>query len=346
MPRTMNDVIDQKLTESEIALITNWYIKLIDPHNNKRTDYIKSERETLQSYLVEVPGVYFEMLSNVLLVPEEEKKQPSEYLDVSENIGAALNRMVSNDQIRDFHLFYHLIEDQYPVKDVERAMAYRLDAEIQRDTEEIHSENVDYDKMDHLKNKRADKEAFSAYIKDLREEDAAKAEYLEKESALWEKENEKLDKVRLDLYDAKHQSKILRQKRADDPEAFTKADQKALEKADKAQKDLNKKADKIRDTMQKDYEKRLKKMGNPYPDVANNRRVQIGTGDFRYMNRVQRQEPTAVREPVGQPVNFVEMLAERGVDAIKYTAKQVPNPQLKQTESTIEIIDELEPKSK
>ncbi len=320
----MNDVIDQKLTESEIALITNWYIKLIDPHNSKRTDYIKSERETLQSYLVEVPGVYFEMLSNALLAPKEEKKQPSEYLDVSENIGNALNRMASDDQIRDMHLFYHLIEDRYPVKDVEGAMAYRLDAEIQRDTEEIHSENVDYDKMNYLKNKRADKEAFAAYIKDLREKDAAKAEYLEKESALWEKENEKLDKVRLDLYDAKHQSKILRQKRANDPRAFTKADQKALKKADKAQKDLNKKADKIRDTMQKDYEKRLKKMGNPYPDVANNRRIQIGSGDFRMCHEARREANRTEIQPAGRQLDLSAHITNHGKNKNRTCEKDAP----------------------
>ena len=186
---------------------------------------------------------------------------------------------------------------------------------------EIRSNNVDRKKMNILKERRADKEAFEVYLQKLEKVDPAKAAYCKAETARWQKENEKLDKITFKLLDAKHQAEVLRLKYNQNRAAFTKEDQKALDKAKKQDKVLNKKSVKIRDKMMEDYNKYLKKHPCPYDDVVNIRKKQIPSGDFRYVQKLPKQELDRIEGPekAQRQVDFGDRVETNHIDKTKQT---------------------------
>jgi hypothetical protein len=197
-----------------------------------------------------------------------------------------------------------------------------FEKEFKNHAVEIHSPNIDKNKLAYLKNRRADKEAFAEYLQNMRNTDPAKADYLASESALWEKENQKLDNVALNLFDTKHQIEMLKIKQNQNAYEFTKKDQKALEKAKKQEKSLNKKADKLREDMRKNYEKRLKKNPSSYADVVENRKMQISFGDLRYMNRVEAQA-NVKQERISRPLDLQAHFGSNRVHEQKNAEKQL-----------------------
>ena len=138
------------------------------------------------------------------------------------------------------------------------------------------------EKQDYFHNKAVDKDHFRAYMDKLKGLDPAKHAFLEKESAIWRKENEKLDEITLAYLDAKIEVHKLRasSQAVSDPKE-KRAAEKAIAKATKQVSKLESKAEKTRESMQKALTKRIK-AGYEYPDFIQFRRQQIQSSHLKF----------------------------------------------------------------
>lgn len=351
MPQLNESYRNDKMNSREINSIVAWFDHAVSNAEDTTAEELEEFRRKLASQLSFTPGIYYDFLNKMMMNnADPERNKASSYLETTtldthmdkvlrsagtttvkpllEGLGQVVAGLSFGrygiydlQRAEDVHKYQKETNEEL-TNEEEMEKGDDFEKEFKKHAVEIHSPNIDKNKLAYLKNRRADKEAFAEYLQNMRNTDPAKADYLASESALWEKENQKLDNVALNLFDTKHQIEMLKIKQNQNAYEFTKKDQKALEKAKKQEKSLNKKADKLREDMRKNYEKRLKKNPSSYADVVENRKMQISFGDLRYMNRVEAQA-NVKQERISRPLDLQAHFGSNRVHEQKNAEKQL-----------------------